>query len=125
MSIVTLLERGRSLAEQIPSSALSLSARLAVAAIFWRSGQSKVSGFDIREDTRFICSHDRFRRWASGKSSLRMEFFYREMRRETGILLRTADFPLDSRFGATRPTWNDIQLICRRPARRGRPGGAE
>ncbi len=42
---------------------------------------------DIREDRRFICSHDRFRRWASGKSQLRMEFFYREMRRETGILM--------------------------------------
>ncbi|MEQ7154480.1 cryptochrome/photolyase family protein [Brevundimonas aurifodinae] len=42
---------------------------------------------DIRPDTRFLCSHDRFRRWASSKSQLRMEFFYREMRRETGILL--------------------------------------
>ena len=42
---------------------------------------------DIRPDTRFLCSHDRFRRWASGKSQFRMEFFYREMRRETGILL--------------------------------------
>ncbi len=42
---------------------------------------------DIRQDTRFICSHDRFRRWASGKSQLRMEFFYREMRKDTGILL--------------------------------------
>jgi deoxyribodipyrimidine photolyase-related protein len=42
---------------------------------------------DIRENRRFICSHDRFRRWALGKSQLRMEFFYREMRKDTGILL--------------------------------------
>lgn len=42
---------------------------------------------EVREDARFICSHDRFRRWASGKSQLRMEFFYREMRRESGILM--------------------------------------
>lgn len=42
---------------------------------------------EIREDRRFICSHDRFRRWASGKAQLRMEFFYREMRRETGVLM--------------------------------------
>jgi len=42
---------------------------------------------EVREDGRFICSHDRFRRWASGKASLRMEFFYREMRRETGLLM--------------------------------------
>ncbi len=44
---------------------------------------------EIREDDRFICSHDRFRRWASGKSQLRMEFFYREMRRETDLLMDT------------------------------------
>ena len=42
---------------------------------------------EIRDDRRFISSHDRFRRWASGKSQLRMEFFYREMRRETGLLM--------------------------------------
>ncbi|CAN5183101.1 cryptochrome/photolyase family protein [soil metagenome] len=42
---------------------------------------------EVRADDRFLCSHDRFRRWASGKTRLRMEFFYREMRRETGILL--------------------------------------
>lgn len=42
---------------------------------------------EIREDTRFICSHDRFRRWAADKRELRMEFFYREMRRETGLLM--------------------------------------
>ncbi|MFN3559181.1 MAG: cryptochrome/photolyase family protein [Brevundimonas sp.] len=42
---------------------------------------------EIREDRRFICSHARFRRWAADKRELRMEFFYREMRRETGLLM--------------------------------------
>jgi len=42
---------------------------------------------EIRADDRFLCSHDQFRRWAAGKSQLRMEFFYREMRRATGLLL--------------------------------------
>ena len=42
---------------------------------------------EVREDNRFLCSHDRFRRWASGKTQLRMEFFYREMRREHGLLM--------------------------------------
>ncbi|WGM31090.1 cryptochrome/photolyase family protein [Brevundimonas sp. NIBR11] len=42
---------------------------------------------EIRADDRFLCSHDRFRRWASGKSELRMEYFYREMRRATNLLL--------------------------------------
>jgi deoxyribodipyrimidine photolyase-related protein len=46
---------------------------------------------DIRDDTRFFASGARFRRWAAGKKSLRMEFFYREMRRETGLLMRGSE----------------------------------
>jgi len=42
---------------------------------------------DIREDTRFFASRRRFARWAEDRRTYRMEFFYREMRRETGILL--------------------------------------
>ncbi|MEX5728823.1 deoxyribodipyrimidine photolyase-related protein [Rhodovulum iodosum] len=38
-------------------------------------------------DTRFFCSRDRFDHWAEGRKSLRMEYFYREMRRETGLLM--------------------------------------
>ena len=32
-------------------------------------------------DTRFICSIAEFRHWATGRNGLRMEFFYRDMRR--------------------------------------------
>ncbi|MGP1275548.1 MAG: cryptochrome/photolyase family protein [Caulobacterales bacterium] len=42
---------------------------------------------EMRSDDRFICSHDRFARWAKGKQRLTMEYFYREMRRETGLLM--------------------------------------
>ncbi len=42
---------------------------------------------EIRNDDRFICPLSRFRRHAEGRSQLRMEFFYREMRRETGLLM--------------------------------------
>ena len=42
---------------------------------------------EVMEDDRFLCSHDRFDDWASGRKSLRMEYFYREMRRETGYLM--------------------------------------
>ena len=42
---------------------------------------------EVLEDDRFVCSHERFRRWASGRKSLRMEYFYREMRRDTGLLV--------------------------------------
>ena len=39
------------------------------------------------EDDRFIASHDEFRAWADGRKQLRMEYFYREMRRKTGLLM--------------------------------------
>ena len=41
----------------------------------------------ICPDTRFLCDHAGFERWAEGRKQLRMEFFYREMRRETGLLM--------------------------------------
>ncbi len=42
---------------------------------------------EIRPDDRFLCSRDEFRRWADGRKTLRMEFFYRMMRRKTGWLM--------------------------------------
>jgi deoxyribodipyrimidine photolyase-related protein len=42
---------------------------------------------EIRPDHRFLCSLDAFSDWAEGRKSLRMEFFYREMRRATGWLM--------------------------------------
>ncbi len=44
----------------------------------------------IRADNRFFCSRARFAQWAAGRGSYRMEFFYREMRRETGLLMEAA-----------------------------------
>ncbi|MEM8790534.1 MAG: cryptochrome/photolyase family protein [Pseudomonadota bacterium] len=42
---------------------------------------------DILDDTRFIATHEEFAEWASGRKQLRMEYFYREMRRKTGLLM--------------------------------------
>ena len=42
---------------------------------------------EIRSDTRFIASHAEFAAWADERKQLRMEFFYREMRRKTGLLI--------------------------------------
>ena len=42
---------------------------------------------EVREDDRFLCSRNDFAQWADGRKSLRMEFFYREMRRRTGWLM--------------------------------------
>lgn len=42
---------------------------------------------DVRPDDRFLCPHDAFEAWAAGRKLLRMEYFYREMRRKTGLLM--------------------------------------
>ena len=42
---------------------------------------------EIRRDDGFLCSHAEFEAWAEGRSELRMEFFYREMRKKTGLLM--------------------------------------
>ncbi len=41
-------------------------------------------------DDRFLCSRKEFDAWAEGRKSLRMEYFYREMRRRTGLLMEGA-----------------------------------
>ena len=41
----------------------------------------------ILPDDRFLCGHRDFDRWAEGRAELTMEFFYREMRRRTGLLM--------------------------------------
>ena len=54
MSPLQLLEAGRSLAERIPYSAVALGSRFALASMFWRSAQTKVNGFSIREETFYL-----------------------------------------------------------------------
>ena len=46
---------------------------------------------EVLEDDRFLCSISEFARWAEGRKQLRMEFFYREMRRKTGLLMDGAE----------------------------------
>lgn len=41
----------------------------------------------LLEDTRFLASHAVFEAWAKGRKALRMEYFYREMRRATGLMM--------------------------------------
>jgi putative oxidoreductase len=60
MTPITLLDAGRSWAERIPYAAVALLARFAVASVFWRSGQTKVAGFHIREET-FVLFRDEYK----------------------------------------------------------------
>ena len=66
-----------------------------------------------RESRHFLCTHERFRRHAQGRKRLRMEFFYREMRREHDVLMNgdqpeggAWNFDKENRgaFGAAGPT---------------------
>ncbi len=43
---------------------------------------------EIREDDRFLCSRSEFASWAKARKSMRMEHFYRHMRRKTGWLMK-------------------------------------
>lgn len=44
---------------------------------------------DVRllQDDRFLASHQMFADWAEGRKQLRMEYFYRDMRRLTGLMM--------------------------------------
>jgi putative oxidoreductase len=54
MSIKSLADRGIALADAIPDSLVPLVARIAVAGVFWRSGQTKIEGLHIKDSTFFL-----------------------------------------------------------------------
>ncbi len=58
-------------------------------------GWEKATGVpvEIRPDRRFLASRTRFAAWAEGRKSLRLEQFYRDMRRETGLLMEADGKP--------------------------------
>ncbi len=53
---------------------------------------------ELRPDDRFIASHRFFSTWACGRRQLRMEFFYREMRKRTGLLMEDSGEPVGARW---------------------------
>lgn len=48
-------------------------------------------------DDRFLCSDREFAAWADGRKELRLEWFYRDMRRKTGLLM-DGDQPIGSKW---------------------------
>ena len=63
--------------------------------------------FEIRKDTRFFTSEERFRDWADGRTQLRMEYFYRELRRETNVLMSEDGSPIGGKW------WVSYRQSCR------------
>ena len=71
----------------------------------WRVEQAMLEWADkfpcpveILADTRFIASRGEFAEWAEGRRELRMEFFYREMRKKTGLLMEADGRPAGGRW---------------------------
>lgn len=66
----------------------------------WRVAHGLAQGLEragvkseIRDDTHFFCTRKDFRDHAWGRKQLRMEFFYRDVRRQHGVLLDEAGKP--------------------------------
>ena len=89
---------------------------------------------EIREDSHFLCTLDAFKKHIAGRKQLRLEFFYREMRQKTGVLMEgknpvgdkwnfdaenrgsfgkqgPKDLPQPSRFATDTMTQDVIQLV--------------
>jgi deoxyribodipyrimidine photolyase-related protein len=82
----------------------------------------------VLPDSHFMCTRDAFARWAGDKKELRMEFFYREMRRRHGVLMQGREpeggqwnFDADNRKGypasgpgeIPAPAWFEPDRITR------------
>ena len=61
---------------------------------------ARETGLDVTllEDDRFLCSTAEFDAWAQTRRELRMEWFYRDMRRKTGLLMMPDGAPEGGRW---------------------------
>jgi deoxyribodipyrimidine photolyase-related protein len=78
-----------------------------------------------RDDTHFLCSTQEFRKWAGTSKSLRMEFFYRQMRQRHKVLMEGKEpaggqwnFDADNRktFGKAGPQGVPTPLVYKNDA---------
>ena len=74
---------------------------------------------DVRDDTRFLASKADFAAWADGKKQLRMEYFYRDMRRRYGFLMTADGSPEGGRWNfdsENRRGWRSQKSVPKRAA---------
>ncbi|MEN9926041.1 MAG: hypothetical protein RL268_2167 [Pseudomonadota bacterium] len=76
------------------------------------------SDTELLPDDRFLADRHGFAEWAEGRKGLRMEHFYRLMRRKTGLLME-GDQPAEGRwnFDAENRAKADPDLLMPRPPR--------
>ena len=73
---------------------------------------------DILQDSRFLCSIDDFNAWADSQKGLRMEYFYRRMRKHYGLLLQEDGKPCGERWNydhENRKGWRNQVQVPERP----------
>ena len=73
---------------------------------------------EVREDTRFLCSHNEFAVWAKGRKEYRMEFFYRMMRRKKGWLMN-GTLPEGGRWNYDKDNRKALSKYTEPPLRKG------
>lgn len=71
----------------------------------------------LLEDARFLSSRDDFETWASGRKQLRMEYFYRQMRRRYQLLMDEAGGPEGGKWNydaENRSGWRNKETVPER-----------
>jgi len=72
---------------------------------------------DRLEDDRYLCAIAQFKAWAKDRKQLRMEYFYRDMRKQYGLLLDDGE-PCGGKWNydaENRMGWRNQEPIPRRP----------
>jgi len=70
---------------------------------------------ELRDDDRFVCSVAAFAAWSEGRRTLRLEHFYREMRRRTGLLMEDGQ-PVGGRWNFDAENRKRLPTGLRPPA---------
>lgn len=68
----------------------------------------------VLPDDRFLCPEAEFAAWAAGRKQLRMEWFYRDMRRRTGLLME-GDQPAGGQWNYDRDNRKPAKADLFRP----------
>jgi deoxyribodipyrimidine photolyase-related protein len=79
----------------------------------WRSAIP----LEIRDDERFFCSRAQFSAWADGRKTTRMEYFYRDMRRASFLLMEGGE-PIGGRWNFDQENRKGLPAGHRPPRRR-------
>jgi deoxyribodipyrimidine photolyase-related protein len=69
----------------------------------------------IKKDNRFLCDLSDFKKWAAGRKQLRMEYFYREMRKKHNILIQENGSPVGGEWNFDKQNRQPLKEKIRLP----------